>query len=215
MTNLPAKVLTYLLSFPDRVVSREELLDNIWEAHGLQPSGTALTQYISQIRRVFVKLGAEDDIIVTLPRAGFIISADYVERRPVSTHGPLRKGGNDSLYYFVLLLIAAFAFIALSSVPATEYRMDIPEVSIGKSLSTGGCMVHYLSGAQYDGYRKLFANRLKDEGPCNKNMEYFLSADTAFLNSGRGRVFIAKCLINSSHSGDVLHACSSYYQNQN
>lgn len=211
-------MLTYILSCSGKVISRKELLDNIWDVQGLQPSGSSLTQYISLIRRTLTELGAEEDIIITLPRAGFLVSADHIEymSSPAekSTEDCLpQEDGLHPLYYGALPLII-IVFIAFLSLSDIDFSMNVPEVSFGESMSTGSCMVHYLPRILQNKQHEFFADRLKNVGSCDKDTEFLVSADTKALNSGHGRIFLAKCKADTSYGG-ILHGCISYYEYQN
>ncbi|MBN0294651.1 winged helix-turn-helix domain-containing protein, partial [Pseudomonas aeruginosa] len=58
------------------VVEREHLLEQVWESHGLVSSNGSLNQYISILRKTLTSLTDIEDIIVSIPKVGFIISQD-------------------------------------------------------------------------------------------------------------------------------------------
>ncbi|WP_260440753.1 winged helix-turn-helix domain-containing protein [Serratia marcescens] len=68
------RLLSTLVRNNNLVVSRDTLLTQVWEAHGQVASGNNLNNTISILRKMFAALG-EDDIIVTLPRQGFMFTA--------------------------------------------------------------------------------------------------------------------------------------------
>ncbi|HIF6626344.1 winged helix-turn-helix domain-containing protein [Serratia ureilytica] len=68
------RLLSALVRNNNLVLSRETLLMQVWEAHGQVASGNNLNNTISILRRLFAAFG-EDDIIVTLPRQGFMFTA--------------------------------------------------------------------------------------------------------------------------------------------
>lgn len=81
VTTLPttaARILTYLLqnANSNQVISREDIFEHIWSQHGLQASNNTLNQYISLIRKTLLELQCEEEVIKTVPRLGFLISAD-------------------------------------------------------------------------------------------------------------------------------------------
>jgi DNA-binding winged helix-turn-helix (wHTH) protein/TolA-binding protein len=67
------KVLSYLASRPDSVVSREELFSNLWR-HSFV-SDAALTRCIFEIRRAFGDDPQRPRIVETIPRVGFRLLA--------------------------------------------------------------------------------------------------------------------------------------------
>lgn len=68
------RLLSTLVRNNNLVLSRDTLLTQVWEAHGQVASGNNLNNTISILRKMFAALG-EDDIIVTLPRQGFMFTA--------------------------------------------------------------------------------------------------------------------------------------------
>ncbi|MBH3137836.1 winged helix-turn-helix domain-containing protein [Serratia marcescens] len=68
------RLLSALVRNNNLVLSRETLLSQVWEAHGQVASGNNLNNTISILRKMFAALG-EDNIIITLPRQGFMFTA--------------------------------------------------------------------------------------------------------------------------------------------
>jgi DNA-binding winged helix-turn-helix (wHTH) protein/dienelactone hydrolase len=71
-------VLTYLVLHRDRVVSKEELTDEVWG--GRFVSGTAVTSRIKQVRRAVGDDGESQRVIRTLHRRGYRFVADGEHR---------------------------------------------------------------------------------------------------------------------------------------
>jgi len=63
------KVLSLLVSRPDQVVSRREILDTVWRNQVV--SDDALTRCISDIRAELAKLAGARDLIATVPKRGY------------------------------------------------------------------------------------------------------------------------------------------------
>ncbi|MBK0000353.1 helix-turn-helix domain-containing protein [Erwinia sp. S38] len=81
LTATTGRLLAYLLQHKGNVISKDELLENVWDAYGLSTSSNSLYKYISDLRAVFKKLGCTDEIIVTVPKLGFMIAKSVrVER---------------------------------------------------------------------------------------------------------------------------------------
>lgn len=70
------RLLAMLISHHGSILQRDELLNNVWDAHGLRASNNSLNQYISVLRRNFADLGLEETVIVTIPTVGFMFSKD-------------------------------------------------------------------------------------------------------------------------------------------
>jgi len=69
-----SRLLTLLIKNNNKVLTRDEILTEVWENHGLVASSNNLYHYISVIRKSLASLG-EDNIIVTLPKVGFSMKA--------------------------------------------------------------------------------------------------------------------------------------------
>lgn len=74
LTITTARLLSLLLSRHGEVVSRDNILSQVWDFYGLRSSNNSLNKYISDLRRVFRNLGLEDEVIVTIPRVGFMFT---------------------------------------------------------------------------------------------------------------------------------------------
>jgi pimeloyl-ACP methyl ester carboxylesterase len=97
-------VLLYLISHRDRVVSKEELMDEVWG--GRFVSETAVTSRIKQARRVVGDDGKSQRVIRTVHARGYRFIADTVEQdnraaapHPVSRPpAPVRYAISDGLH---------------------------------------------------------------------------------------------------------------------
>ncbi|HAT4913359.1 TPA: hypothetical protein JHJ70_003609 [Serratia marcescens] len=72
------RLLSILIENNNHVVPRETLLNRVWELHGQVASNNNLNNAVSSLRKVLAGLG-EDDLIVTVPRQGFMLSANELE----------------------------------------------------------------------------------------------------------------------------------------
>jgi DNA-binding response OmpR family regulator len=70
LTSLEAKLLRYLLRHEGRVVSRGELLENVWELEG-DASSRAPDQFIRRLRKLLERDPAQPTIIHTVRDAGY------------------------------------------------------------------------------------------------------------------------------------------------
>jgi DNA-binding winged helix-turn-helix (wHTH) protein len=53
----------------------------VWDAYGQEASNNSLNQYLSVLRKAFRNVGLEHEIIITVPKQGFLIkvNVDYDE----------------------------------------------------------------------------------------------------------------------------------------
>lgn len=87
LTPTANRLLQILITHQGSVLAREELLEHVWDNYGLKSSNNSLNQYVSMLRRNFTDLGVEETAIVTVPRVGFMFSAEL----EISTSGPLPR----------------------------------------------------------------------------------------------------------------------------
>lgn len=90
-----SRLLTELIIHCGKTMTREDLLKSVWEDHGLRPSGSNLSNHISQLRKTLSQFGIHQNIIVTVPKKGFRLEAEITLTRP--SHYP-DEGETDDAY---------------------------------------------------------------------------------------------------------------------
>lgn len=90
------RLLSALVRNNNLVLSRDTLLTQVWEAHGQVASGNNLNNTISILRKMFAALG-EDDIIVTLPRQGFMFTAASLKTTDSLLDEPIPAAAESAL----------------------------------------------------------------------------------------------------------------------
>ncbi|MCU6669302.1 winged helix-turn-helix domain-containing protein [Enterobacteriaceae bacterium H4N4] len=75
--NVPtSRCLHLLIEKKDEVVSRDNFMEQVWQAKGVVVSQNTFYQNISLLRKSLKNIGLTEDIIVTVRRKGFILAAD-------------------------------------------------------------------------------------------------------------------------------------------
>ena len=82
-------LLTYLIENRDRVVSKDELIEAVWQ--GRIVSDTTLNTRINAVRRSVGDDGKTQAIIRTIVRRGFRFVADIIAESPSQTSSDTRK----------------------------------------------------------------------------------------------------------------------------
>lgn len=83
MTVTMSRLLQFLIEHHGNNVTKDDILSQVWEAHGLRASTHSMNKYISELRQMFRTLGVDDEVIVTIPRVGFSIPAAVTISSPV------------------------------------------------------------------------------------------------------------------------------------
>ncbi|EGX10245.1 winged helix family transcriptional regulator [Escherichia coli] len=68
-----ARLLALFIKYHGTIISRDEILNYVWDKYGYNISNNTLAQYVSLLRKNFKLLGVPGDIIVTVPKSGFLI----------------------------------------------------------------------------------------------------------------------------------------------
>ncbi|MGQ6475944.1 winged helix-turn-helix domain-containing protein [Serratia sp. IR-2025] len=175
------RLLSALVRNNNLVISRDTLLTQVWEAHGQVASGNNLNNTISILRKMFAAMG-EDDIIVTLPRQGFMFTAASLKttdslaeslpempilaaaENPLPTR-PLRTQRFKRFGLAALLLLAAGS--ALWAWTETGYD-QVRAVSVGK---IGLCEVKFITSYHKVSAEMVDMTQLKTLLKKNNNIQ--------------------------------------------
>ncbi|MFP2378003.1 transcriptional regulator [Enterobacter ludwigii] len=233
LTLTTCRLLTYLLERQGEVVSRDELLKNVWDANGLSSSNNSLNKYVSDIRRIFSDIGFGQDVIMTVPKVGFMLTGSIEVEKYNSHPGNRRalekedaapkiyiyychikrviKNANKVYFFAVLLLIA----IAISNVnreylvnftPLHEKPIFIAESNKCKLMTTSA------SFYEKHGDDVEYMNEIlkRQNITCSTGDIIIMEFSDSFLKSGSGRTSIIKCQGSKSN---IAKSCVSYYEN--
>lgn len=226
-TTIPTRLFAYLLENADRMVGREELLNNIWDKYGLEPSNNSVNQYISLIRKTLIELGCDEEIIKTLPRVGFFIAGDMVSRSqetqqsvasvatetpPAKEQSRLQRGYKPSLLAISLIISTLLVMQPFRS--ANDYLdYSFPQSTLYKIGNIATCPVYSLyESSPFTAARKLeLAQELSTEhAPCMGNEVFIFHSDEHYTYQQSGRAFISRCA-NSDNTLSHLSDCKAFY----
>ncbi|MEQ5974124.1 winged helix-turn-helix domain-containing protein [Serratia liquefaciens] len=70
------RLLIELIKNNKNEMTRETLIEHVWEDYGFSPSSATLSNHISELRKAFEVLGISKDILITVPRVGFKLEAE-------------------------------------------------------------------------------------------------------------------------------------------
>lgn len=226
------RLLTYLIERHGEVASRDDILETVWTMHGLRSSNNSLNKYIADLRKIFVNLELGTEVIITVPKVGFMMSRDVdieikqtdddvfplqspEEALPVISQKryipPLRilvltaviiTGGVVSLFSDSVLKLELFG------------RNEIPESPVFYLGDVDGCKIMTLQ----PGSEKMTPVKLTLAREVMKHANIFCTPDTEIyfqpsdpaVYGDKGRVFLSRCTFNKFAKGKFA-ACKNYY----
>lgn len=226
-TTIPTRLFTYLLENADKMVGREELLNNIWDKYGLEPSNNSVNQYISLIRESLSELGCDEEVIKTIPRVGFYIAGETVsssletqqsvENLGIEARPAIEQPGLRRWYMLSLLAISAVvsALLVLQPFrPATGHLdYSFPKSKLFKIGNIASCPVYSLNSSSPEAAarKQQLAQQLATEHvPCIGNEVFIFQSGEHYVYEQSGRAFIARCA-NSDNTLTHFSDCKAVY----
>lgn len=73
ISNPAKRLLQLLLANYGKPVEREVIFKKVWDDYGMISSNNNLNQCVSKLRRVLKVMGIDDEVIVTVPKIGFML----------------------------------------------------------------------------------------------------------------------------------------------
>lgn len=218
LTLTSSRLLLLLLRHPGEVMPRETIFRHVWEDYGLDASGNTLTQYVSLLRRALLTLGIEGGVIVTVPRIGFMVSADLavvcLPDEPgillseslamaeavtpdAAPEVPLRARGRGRRYPGVAVCVMAFAILVLLYLNALQMKVDTYATAFMPVGEFQDCRVYTLPMYDHDRNRPsgqvMQAIILASGLTCSPGGALYLHIDGNVANGGKGKIWVSAC----------------------
>lgn len=226
------RLLAMLISHHGSILHRDELLDNVWDAHGLRASNNSLNQYISILRRYFADIGIEEAVIVTIPTVGFMFNKDITVVRDMEPSSVAKRNTENEkiapprilqkkVSLFNAKLINSFVLIILLAITTFNfyYSMQPKRIDsqyekrylLGKVESCPVYTFYHTSSSSKDKYMSLVNKSMeKASFHCKGNAEIFFKIEDLALYNKKATMFIAIC---SRQNENSFSNCRSYYTN--
>ncbi|MCM7772950.1 winged helix-turn-helix domain-containing protein [Enterobacter asburiae] len=211
-----ARLLETFLSSEGRELTREYLLETVWDKHGLHASGNNLNQYVSILRRNLSLLGCHE-LIITLPKLGFRLNAAIsIEILETDTGSPepspsiITPSGYFQRYFLTGgILIALLTGVAMGCF----YYNDANNGETVLHEQHGECDIYYLKDISDDekkeALRKIMGI-MKDNGiQCKKNDVVIYNSEASLSDKVESREVLSYC-----HAGKdrVVISCDNFYR---
>ncbi|BCL42731.1 winged helix-turn-helix domain-containing protein [Enterobacter roggenkampii] len=228
------RLLACLLEKHGQVLTRNELLESVWDAHGLRSSSHTLNKYISELRKHFVQLGIVEECITTVPRVGFMFNSDVEVRvltQPtIGDESRLEVKKNDAqlvkerspvrVKYRKLPIALALAVVLISAILIMlGLRVPSKDLTQVRELKTyflfnyGSCPVYTVqrnSASLSEQKKELFIELAKGSGiNCLEGTSFLYQVSESYLYGNKGRAFISRCTARN----DKYISCLNNYWN--
>lgn len=211
-----ARLLETFLSSEGRELTREYLLETVWDKHGLHASGNNLNQYVSILRRNLSLLGCHE-LIITLPKLGFrlnaAISIEILETDSVSPE-PSPSVVTSSGHFQRLFFIGSIIITLLTGVAIGLFYYN--DANNGETVlheQHSECDIYYLKdisdGEKKEALRKIMSI-MKDNGiQCKKNDVVIYNSEASLSDNVDSREVLSWC-----HAGKdrVVISCDNFYR---
>lgn len=226
-----ARVLSYLINNQGIVLSREQILTDVWDKHGYQPSNNSLTQYVSYLRKSFQNIDISPDSIITVPRIGLLLSENIAIQKittPVGIEKTSRSVNKFKLFlkYFKhkivhahLSLIFFYLSLAILLISTFFYSLgasnSIPKSDLYQIGYIGTCPLYTLYPEYSNDTIKSqikFANSIAKEFiKCRANDMYLFQREKSISQSNKGRSFLSRCTLNVRDSNYITECKDMFY----
>lgn len=226
------RLLLFLIKRQGQVCLREDILENVWDAYGLSSSNNSLNKYISDLRKIFISNGFNEDFIKTIPRAGFILSCgvSIIAYSELEGEGPVKESTPDKdsfllntklkkkLILCVVFIVCNALFIFLTSKIISKNAYSIEDISLVSEFPLGTideCKVMLINGRdeQINAMKKKLASDIikKNKISCSESSVIYMFISEPVLFGHSGRMFFSKCNLDRADA-EIHSSCKSFYE---
>ncbi|MCW9000316.1 MAG: winged helix-turn-helix domain-containing protein [Kangiellaceae bacterium] len=117
-----AEVLAYFCRNPEKLISRDELVENVWQGQAV--TDNAVNRIIAKLRKSLGDTAKQSDFIVTLPRKGyrFVVPVSTIESPLIETNTE-QEDGSEAIINYKLMLIVFAVLLAITAI-STLYSLQ-------------------------------------------------------------------------------------------
>ncbi|NUU65969.1 winged helix-turn-helix domain-containing protein [Enterobacteriaceae bacterium BIT-l23] len=215
LTNTANRILALLIESRGEVIERQYLLENVWESYGHVGSNGSLNQYISILRKSLASLTDLDDIIIAVPKVGFLFSPD-IDVLPWKETVEVSKKRRVPLWFLDALLCALIVMVLFLNIDALfKNNLWQPYTKTVKLYQIEKCQIKSYIGIPARAMNKMTEaiNRISPylkERCTHHPALVIVQAQRNVLYGGGGRLFLSFCPLSN---GNVSWCESSYYYN--
>ncbi|WP_183052347.1 winged helix-turn-helix domain-containing protein [Salmonella enterica] len=220
------RILLLLIEFRGQTLTRETLLNKVWEENGLTHSNNTLIQYVSLLRKILTQYLEEEDIIRTIPKVGYIfddrVQVDIISAPAAADILPGEEGDvlpvvrprfRVRLLYIVVSVILCMVGILVFMLLNKKHGPVGVVYTLNKTVPYEGCdryvlsknnkrdMMGYTPDTVKVAYDKLGIS-------CQHGKVLISYFQGGIRSQGTGVVFLATCFVEPGNK--KLESCQSY-----
>lgn len=206
LTDTANAIFSLLVKHAGMVVERDTFLSEVWDRRGLQGSNNSLNQYISILRKMLAAMVPGTSFIVTVPKTGFMLSADLRVVR-LNLPSPVSQARRDP--HWLALFGTIVTLVVCASLLVWKQHKNQSDVFLLSHI--GRCPVYTfapLADAFHDRAMAL-AKAIQQEGTftCSGDEVFYLHIQDALFYGDSGRLVLSQC----AHSRGRASACRTLY----
>ena len=149
------RLLSLLIKHNGELLTRDYLLTNVWEIHGLTASNNNLNNYLSMLRKAFLELG-ENNMVVTVPKQGFMLAASHITTDNIDNKLPpypeesrleqrsIQTRKNKFLFSLIWMTIFVVVLVPLAVLLITREQAPVPIIQVTPIGKIVQCNVGFL-----------------------------------------------------------------------
>lgn len=206
-------IMKMLVNHHGNVVEREAFLREVWDARGLQGSNNSLNQYISILRKILASQVPEAAFIITVPKMGFMMSAD-IAVHPLPDEPERVESGKTTRRFQPELLFCGGLTILVVALCVWMFVIKHNQQHAEMHLLThiGECPVYTFSPLADVFHNKAIAlaKTIQRDGnvPCLKKSIFYLHIQNTLFYGHEGRLVLSQCSLTKANKAS---ACRTLY----
>lgn len=231
ISNPSKRLLQLLIAHQGDAVSREVIFKKVWDDYGMVSSNNNLNQCVSKLRRVIKALGIDEEVIVTVPKVGFMLHSEiqvepcevkdetpfFEVDPPVSTAKPLPVAATVGKIFSLRSIrygwgIVGFVFVVIASIVFYVFNSNTRQESyLGKSGNCAVFMTNSVASVDPTFTDDVLTHVFRQKIQCKPDEYLLLMRGTQVKSyiSGISRLFFLRCKILREHKVEICSGLES------
>lgn len=202
-------IFSYIISHQGEVLERAVIFENVWSKYGQTPSNNTLTQYISLIRKDLSNLGLPTEVIVTIPKVGFIVPLEVDINNSQTVHEEIDIHNPISSRVIILSLSSILIVMVSVLYYLAEYRLtEQVTYHLGYFHNCEIRGLSVMTSAQISSSLDRTNRFAELYLPCTDDAIYYIGLPHLATGKRSSRFILAQCNMSKKYDGK-LTSCKS------